>query len=251
MRTHVLVGCLGLFSVGLASGARAGEPPSGEALIAEMDRIHTAAKDQSFEYDVVTEEAGKPPRALRFAVTLNDKRHRRVEFLEPGDIRGMRVLTLDTSRIWLWLPAYKKVRKMASHARAQSFMGTALSSEDGSMVTYGDLFAGRLVREEAEAWIVEATRRPGADVTYARLVFELRKDLGLPSAIRYFNEAGLEVKTETRESYECRQGLCAARVHVVIDHTRGGLKTTMVRRVWTHDQGVEDSFFTVRALQRG
>jgi hypothetical protein len=245
------IAILGLV-LGCCLSARAGEAeaPTGDGLIAAMDKTHTAARDQYFEYDVLTEEKGKSPRNLRFAVTLNDKRFRRVEFLDPGDIRGMRVLTLDTSRIWLWLPAYKKVRKMASHAKAQSFMGTALSSEDGSMVTYGDLFRGQLIAEDDKSWTVEAARRPGADVSYAKLVFELRKDIGLPSTIRYFNEDGQEVKTETRQGYECKDGLCNGRVQVVVDHTRGELKTTLVRRIWKYNQGVDDAFFSVRALQR-
>jgi hypothetical protein len=235
--------------LGLAGAALAGEP-DGDALIARMDQIHTTARDQYFEYDLVTEEAGKQPRTLSFAVTINSKKWRHVQFLEPGDVKGMRVLTLDTSRIWLWLPAFKKVRKMASHAKATSFMGTAMSSEDGSVVTYGDLYSGQLAAQDATSWTVECTRREGADISYPRLVFELRKDIGVPSAIHYFGDAGQEVKTELRQSYDCKDGLCNSRVFVITDHTRG-LKTTMVRRAWKVNQGVEDAYFTVRALQRG
>ncbi len=245
--------CPWIFGVvaGLAWSVRAAAPPAdGDALVAAMDRVHTAAQDQYFEYDLVTEEAGKAPRGLKFAVTINAKKWRHVEFLEPGDVKGMRVLTLDTSRIWLWLPAFKKVRKMASHARTTSFMGTAMSSEDGSVVTYGDLYAARVVGEDASGWRVECSRREGAEISYPRLVFELRRDNGLPAVIHYFNDRGQEVKTELRQAYECRAGLCAARAHVITDHARG-LKTTMVRRVWRTNQGVEDAHFTVRALQRG
>ncbi|HOX43517.1 MAG TPA: outer membrane lipoprotein-sorting protein [Myxococcota bacterium] len=243
--------CLWLLAaVLLLCGAARAQAPDGDALIARMDRIHTTAQDQYFEYDLVTEEAGKQPRGLSFAVTLNSKKWRHVQFLAPGDVKGMRVLTLDTSRIWLWLPAFKKVRKMASHAKATSFMGTAMSSEDGSVVTYGDLYAGRLVGEDAESWKVEGTRREGADISYARMLFELRKDIGLPSALHYFNDQGVEVKTELRQSYDCRDGLCNSRVFVITDHQRG-LKTTMVRRTWRYNQGVEDAYFSVRALQRG
>jgi len=98
---------------------------------------------------------------------------------------------------------------------------------------------------------VEGTRREGADVAYAKIVFEVRKDIKMPQALHYLNDKGLEVKTETRTSYECKDGLCNPRVMTMIDHTRGDMKSTMVRREWKYNQGVDDSHFTVRAMQRG
>jgi hypothetical protein len=249
MRTRIvpllLTACLGL-----PAAASAGEL-DGDAVMALMDKAHTAAKDQFFVFDLVTEEPGKKPRSLRFSVVLNDKGWRRVTFLDPGDVKDMRALTMDTSRIWLWLPAYKKVRKMASHAKSQGFMGTALSSEDTSLVTYGDLFACKILSEDDKTWTVEGTRRPEADVAYAKIVFEIRKDLKMPNSLKYMNDAGAVIKTETRASYECKDGLCNPRVITMIDHTRGDMKSTMVRREWKYNQGVDDSAFTVRALQRG
>ncbi|HOX43519.1 MAG TPA: outer membrane lipoprotein-sorting protein [Myxococcota bacterium] len=242
---------LGLLACAALPGPAAAEELDGDAILALMDKAHTQAKDQFFVFDVVTEEAGKAARSLRFQVTLNNKSWRMVHFLDPGDVKDMRVLTMDTSRIWLWLPAFKKVRKMASHAKAQGFMGTALSSEDTSMVTYGDLFQGKLLSQDDKIWTVEGTRREGADVAYAKIVFEIRKDIKMPPALHYFNDKGVEVKTETRTSYECKDGLCNPRVMTMIDHTRGDIKSTMVRRDWKYNQGVDDSFFTVRALQRG
>ncbi len=233
-------------------GAPAAQALTGEEVVALLDKAMTQAKDQYFIYEVVTEEKGKPPRQLKFEVTIKGTKWRRIEYMEPGDLKGMKVLVLDTDTIWTYLPAFRKVRRVASHAKAQGFLGTALSHDEMATVTYGGLYKGKLEKEDDKHWTVLLERREGSPAPYKALRMVLRKDFQTPVKTEYINDKGEKVKTETRSSYHCKSKgtVCTPRIMVYTDHSRNGLKSTLVQRAWKINQNVPDRYFTVRALQR-
>ena len=102
---------------------------AGDKVLKITDTAMTRAKDQVYEYEITTQEPGKAKTKLMMRVSIKGKEWRLIDFLAPGDIKGMRYLILSFSQMWVYLPQYQKVRRVASHARAQSFMGTALSQD--------------------------------------------------------------------------------------------------------------------------
>jgi len=242
--TLVLLGMLGLPAVRAEPGAE------GDRIIARMDRRMSNAEDQSFRYAMTTRIQGQQDRRIEFTVQIKGDQWRRLEFHSPGDVRGMRVLILSQSKMYIYLPAFRKVRRVATHVRDQGFMGSAYSHDDMSAVTYGDKMTGKLLDESDTHWTVEATRRPGSGYRYARIVFEILKDVQQPSRIEYFNDEGRKVKSETRRVYECRGEFCNAREMTLTDHTRNDLSSTLTRLDWQVNTGLSDAHFTVRSLQR-
>jgi len=162
----------------------------------------------------------------------------------------MRVLILSLDEMYVYLPAFRKVRRVASHVRDQGFMGSAFSHDDMSVVTYGDKLSAKLLAEDETSWTIEATRRPESTYRYKKLVMRIRKDMIQPEAITYFNDKDEKVKSETRKDYECQGKHCNPKVITLTDHTRGGVTSTLRRKAWKVDTGVADRYFSVRSLQR-
>jgi len=231
------------------AAARAAESP-GDKILRQADEAMTRAKDQVYEYEVTTQEPGKSKTKLTMRVALKGKQWRLVTFLSPGDIKGMKFLVLSISQMYVYLPAYQKVRRVASHARSQSFMGTALSQDDASIVTYGDVYSATLVKEDAASWTLRGTRRPGKDFPYARLDFVIDKKLLQPVELYYYNDKGVKLKSESRSDYDCQGNICGPKHMKMVDHTRGGMWTEFNRLTWKVNTGIADSEFTPRALQR-
>jgi hypothetical protein len=223
----------------------------GDKVLQVMDESLTRAKDQYFQYEFVILEPGKAPRQLLFEVNIKGAKWRRVEFLAPGDIKGMRVLSLALDQQYVYLPAFRKVRRVASHIRNQSFMGSSYSYDEMATITYGDLFAGELVSENDKEWVVAGTRRPGKDFSYPKIEFTILKETTQPSVIKYYNDKGVVLKTEQRLNYECQENLCNSKEMILTDHTRNNLVSKMIRKQWKRNTGISDSFFSVRDLQRG
>jgi hypothetical protein len=225
-----------------------GDEP-GERVMRVMDEAMRKAKDQLYLYDVVTKEPGKATRTMVMKVHIKGKDWRRIDFLSPGDVKGMKALVLSLTQMYVYLPAYKKIRRVASHARAQSFMGTALSQDDTSITQYGEVYAGKLLSEDKTSWKVEGTRKPGKDFPYSKIIFTILKKEHQPSELLYFGDKGAKLKTETRKGYECREDICTPSEMTMVDHGRNGLSTTLLRKDWQLNTGVADSYFTPRDLQ--
>ncbi len=223
----------------------------GEKIIQQMDESMTRAKDQYFQYEFSILEPGKAPRNLLIEAYIKGTKWRRVEFLAPGDVKGMRVLTLSLDQQYVYLPAFRKVRRVASHIRNQSFMGSAYSYDEMATVTYGDLFTGELVSENDKEWVVVGTRRPGKDFSYPKIEFTILKEFSQPSLIKYYSDKGVVLKSEQRLEYSCQENICNAKVMIITDHTRNNLATKMTREQWKINTGVSADSFSVRDLQRG
>ena len=232
-----------------ATSARSGET-EGERIMKLMDAALTCVDDQMMEYELVSQKPGESQRAMRMVVYTKGTEWRRIEFLAPGDLKGTRVLVLSPSQMYVYLPAYRKIRRVASHTKDQGFMGTAYSNDEMSVVTYSPVFRGKLLRGTDTHWTIEGTRREGQEFSYPRMEFDIIKETQFPSEFRYYNDKGELVKTETRTDYTFQHGVWNPRVSRMVDHTRNGAWTSLIRRAFKPNLGLKDSFFTVRSLQR-
>ena len=108
---------------------------SADSHIAAMDGKANAPTDTWFRFTAVTQEPGKAPREMTVEVQ-NQGEKRLVNFEGPSDMKGTRVLVLSRQQMWVYLPAYRKVRRVASHVKQQGFMGTTYSDEDMSTTSH-------------------------------------------------------------------------------------------------------------------
>lgn len=232
----------------LSTPAMAG---SGDALLAKVDTALNLAQDQYNKFDVSTTGGGKAAKTMSFSVQ-NKGTKRLVEFHAPGDMKGTKVLTLGAQQMYVYTPAYNKVRRIASHVTEQGFMGTTLSDSDMSLTHYGEFYTADQTAETDGAWTLKLTPKAGAKVPYAAIELDVSKKLTRPTEIRYYNAKGQHVKTETRPEYECggpNDGVCTPSLMVMTDHTRGDMATTMKMTEFKVNQGLDDSMFSVRSLQ--
>ena len=235
----------------LAAAAPAIADERGDKALQELDKSMTAAPKQYFIFDLITKDPGKEPKKFTYKVYLKGSDSRRIEFLEPGDQRGFKVL-LTGDLMYTYLPAFNKVRRVAGHVRDQGFMGTAYSYDEISIVVYAPVFEGKFISETDKTITVEATRRPGKEgaFRFPKLVFVLDKTHHQPLEIAYYNEQGEKVKTETRSQYDCRGNFCNPKLMKMVDHGRNNVESLMIRKEWIPNPQVDEDLFTVRSLQK-
>ncbi|UCD38342.1 MAG: outer membrane lipoprotein-sorting protein, partial [Fidelibacterota bacterium] len=87
-----------------------------------------------------------------------------VWFLAPADDRGVAFLKIEyedrEDEMRMWLPSFKRMRRISSSAKGESFMGSDLSYED---MTIRDLdeytyeLLGEEVLDGTQVWILEST----------------------------------------------------------------------------------------------
>lgn len=221
----------------------------GEQLIRAMDQAFVKAQDQILDQEMIIQDKPGSPRKLLLRVHVRgEKRH--IEFLSPGDVKGLKLLIRSRDQMYLYLPAYRKVRRIASHMRDQTILGSDYNFDEMSTAKYSEIYKAELVKETLEHYHVRGTQRPGKVTPYARVEFWIRKREQLPDKIEYFNDKGKKIKSETRTEYTCPKDVCGARVMRMVDHTRNDHWTEIIRTKWQINTGFSDRKFKRRELQR-
>ena len=247
----VSFGRLGSMFVGLwfgvASAAHAG---SGDTVLAQLDEALNKAKDTTSTMAAETVIPGKSPLKMEF--TLETKGPKRmVAFQAPGDMKGTRVLVLDRRQMYVYLPAYNKVRRVASHVNSQGFMGTMFADADMSTTRFGEAYGAELKSENENVWVLSLTPKAGEETAYARIEIDVAKANKLPNQLRYYDAKGTHLKTEVRSEYFCQADVCQPGHFKMTDHTRGDAYTILKQTMTGLNTGLSDELFSQRALQQG
>jgi outer membrane lipoprotein-sorting protein len=222
---------------------------AGNKVLADMDAAVNRAKTQKFEYEAINQEPGKAEKRLSLAVYMKGEK-RLTEFQAPADMKGTKVLILSSTQMYVYLPAFKKVRRIASHVTDQGFMGLAFSQDDFATQNYAPLYEAKLVSETGTESKLELTSKPGQETAYAKIEVTVAKDMKVPTELKYYNAEGKNVKTETRTGYTCESNVCTPGELKMVDHTKGGLWTKMVRKSWKVNTDLSDDLFSKRNLEK-
>ena len=217
-------------------------------LVTTLDERANLAKSQFFEYEVINQEKGRDAGVMRIQVSIQGE-ERFTEFLAPGDMKGTRALVKNRAQMYVYLPAYNKVRRIASHSTAGGFMGTTYSNDDMSTSAYGPVYDFSMISEDDTSWVIAGPPKEGVKAAYGKIEITISKSNNLPSQLRYFNKKDVHTKTELRTGYSCQGEVCNAESMKMIDHTRNDASTELLRKDWKVNPEIDSSMFSVRNLQ--
>ena len=244
MRLPSLVALSLLVAAGTAHGDAAGD-----AALANVDTNLNKYKTLTFDYDVTTAEPGRGEKKLALTVFVKGDR-RLTEFTAPADLKGTKVLVVSPTEMYAYLPAFGKVRRIASHTSDQSAFGMAFSQDDLAVQRYSpDYTATTGASDDTGTWLTLAPK-PGKAASYAKVEIQVLKENGLPGEIKYYGPSGTLWKTEARTGYQCKNEVCVPGALKMIDHSKGGLWTLITNKTWKLDEAVDDNLLSKRTLDK-
>jgi hypothetical protein len=221
---------------------------AGDSVLAKVDAAQAKAKAHYFEYDIVAQDPGKPERKLGM-IARHKGEKRLFEFVATADVKGTKVLVLSPSQMYVYLPAFNKVRRIASHISDQGFFGLTYTADDLSRSGYSATHTAKITSETPGDWKLTATPKEGQSSSYAKMELVVTKSTSVITEARYFNASGVHVKTETRTGYTCEGDVCAPSESKMIDHANGGKSTRMIRKQWKLNEPIPDELFTKKSLE--
>lgn len=221
----------------------------GDKLLASVDAASNAAKTLYFEYDVLSQEPGKAERKSAM-LTRRKGEKALLEFTAPADLKGTKLLTLSSDQMYVYLPAFGKVRRIASHTTDQGFMGMTFSVDDLYGTRYSDRYTATLASDGPKEWKLTLVPRAGQTPSYSKIEMTVAKDHKLPTELRYFDAKSALAKTETRTGYTCEGAVCAPSERKMIDHGKGGAWTKLLRKKWKVDESIADDLFSKKNLEK-
>jgi len=240
------LGALGACLLGLAGAASA--DPKGEDVMHKSDAAQARYKTLTVQYNITTQEPGKD--SSEMVVRTNFKgRKQFTELLSPGDVKGTKVLHLSDTEMYVYMPAYRKIRRIASHVNEAGFMGTTYSATDMNLTQYGVFFNADLSSEDGSGWVLNLTPKADVSAPYGKIELTVSKSNFLPVTIKYFDDKGNHVKTETRSNQFCEQNVCLSKVQKMVDHTKGDKWSELKMSDYKINPALDEDMFSKRNLQ--
>ncbi len=179
-------------------------------------------------------------------------------FLQPADVAGTAFLnwsyddaTKDDDK-WLYMPALRKVRRIASSSTSDYFMGTDFTYDDmGQREPEEDTH--KLLQEEkfadTDCWVVESTPKEEG-YQYSKVVKWVSKDYLLVVKGEFYDKRGRFLKRMTASNFQKIDGIWTA-FSRFMDNEQEKHTTLLEIQSVKYNQEVSDRIFKVANLKRG
>jgi hypothetical protein len=232
------------------SPARGQEPLDASAILAGMDKAISGYQDQKMVVTMTIQDVDGGTKFYDFTTWQKGRDKRLIRFTS-GETKGMATLIEGSDRMYVYLPGFKKVRRVASHNMNQSFAGSDFTNNDMSNMDWSEAHAPVIESQDARAWTLKATVTEGQDLGYvwARLV--VLKDGFYQERVEYFDAKGEMIKLMTTEDLKAWKDGVKRYTVVTLGDPRTGHKTSLTIREFEVDQGLKESMFSKRRLQWG
>ncbi len=263
----VAVVCAGLWAATAAAESQATDWPSGED-IAQRANARDDGKRVARTFVMELRSArGKVRRreTRSFRGDFQDSRRSVLFFEEPANLEGTALLTYDYPEVardddqWIYLPAVRKSRRVATKDRGQSVLGTDLSFEDLKKETklsvpeYQWKTLGQEQVDGHRCWLLEAVPiddETARELGYGRVLFRIDAEIWMPRMVEYWTPNLQPLKViELLEIREV-QGIWTAH-EVMARNLRTGHQTRFLFQDVQYGAAFPDDLFTERALRRG
>jgi outer membrane lipoprotein-sorting protein len=244
----LLVGLVVLVQGSLAGVAAAADLTADEILV-KVDAAGSGIKDEQALMEMVVQDPGHEPRHMMMQLYARGPQ-RRITFLSPGDVKGFRLLTLNREQTYVYLPAFRKVRRIASHVREQSSFGSDYNYEDASMTSFHEFWSPQLVSQDAAKWVLKITPKPGTESSYGAIELDVQKDTFQVHELRFFSPSGAKQRTETRDDYECKDGNCISKHTKMVNHAHDNHWTEVFIKELQLNSNFPETVFSLRDFQR-
>ena len=179
-----------------------------------------------------------------------------ITFQFPRDIKGTGLLTYEHIETnddqWLYLPALKRVKRIASQNKSGSFVGSEFSYEDISSnkpAKYTHRYLREALHNGIPFWVVERYPKDSSS-GYTKIITWVDQSNYQTFKQEYFDRKGalLKVEHDTQHIHHLRKFWRPSKI--TMDNVQTKKKTILEFQDWQFQQGLRDSVFTKRSLER-
>ena len=222
---------------------------------AAMRGYHDAVADMTMI--LINANGQKRERTMKMKILENPKGNKSLmEFLSPADVKGTKFLSYEhidkDDDQWLYLPALKRVKRIASRNKSGSFMGSEFSYEDlGAFNVNKYNYSGDAKEVMLEGKkVYESERRPKSKNSgYTKQVSFVDPQTFLAQKVEYYDRKKKLLKVATFSDYHKLKGIW--RVGKIDMKNVQNDKESIL--IWKNEKiktGLRDKDFNKRVLKR-
>jgi len=203
----------------------------------------------------LTNKKGKTRSSSLRSITKDDGAKQIIWFLSPADDKGVSFLKIEhdekDDEMRMWLPAFKKIRRISAKKRSDSFMGSDMSYEDMSTRQLDEFnfnIIGNDTIQEMGYHLLESKPKEHIRTEYSRHITWVDSTLFIPLREESFDKTGKLLKEKVFTYSLINEYQVLTKIQVI--NIQKNHSTTLQFENIELDKGVEDSFFHERYLKR-
>ncbi len=256
MRKIVLTSVV-LLLIGSAISAQTGADIMNKVSAAR--KVHSSALDISMQ--LIDKDGSISSRRIQTLILDDNGLTKTITlFMEPASIRNTRFLTIENgnraSDQWIYLPALRKVKRIAAGEKSGSFMGSDFSYADmGSSGSSVDDSVHKILREASfngrNCFVVESIPKTGTVSDYGRYITWVDKVSWLTLKVEFYSKDGrTQVKELISENISKENSHWVAK-KITMKTLGTGHKTILDIKQVKYDMVLNPGFFTTTFLKTG
>lgn len=166
-----------------------------------------------------------------------------VRFSSPAEVKMITLLTLSDDEIYIYMPAYRKTKRISGGAKNGNFVGSDLKYSDISLLyneKSGD-YSSNLLENNSEIYKIEIIPQD-SDSDYGKIIAEVEKENMLFSKIDFYSQNGEHIKTMSFSDLKNFNGHTLYS-HIELKDLISGTSTVLDINSASFDIGITEKFF--------
>ena len=203
---------------------------------------------------LLTNKNGKTRTSKIRSYSKDENKKQILWFLAPADDKGVAYLKIEHENknddMKLWLPNFKKIRRISSKKKSESFMGSDMSYEDMTSrnideYTYSILGSEKI--DNVDCYILESVPS-GIKTEYSKHISWITKDMHLPIKEESFDKNMELLKSKSIIYQQIKEYSIMIELHV--KNVQRNHQTILKFDNIEVDSGIKDNIFHEKNLKR-
>ena len=228
---------------------------TGDELVQQMESRKTPSDSKVDLVMTLISNKGKTRSSTLHSITKDDGEKQMIWFLAPAEDKGISFLKIEhdgrDDEMRMWLPAFKKIRRISAKKRSDSFMGSDMSYEDMSSRQLDEFkftLIGQEVYDSIACHLLESIPREHMRTEYSRHITWVDSTLLIPIKEESFDKSGQLLKEKYFSYTIIKEYKILTTVHVT--NIQKNHSTTLDFENIELDTNVKDELFHERHLKR-
>ena len=217
-------------------------------VLQEVDKVLYSAKDQQNKVTIILNDKNGRESTRKADVLQKGNDMRLFRFTAPTSQAGIAFLSLPKDVMYIYMPAFGKERRIASHVKNQNFAGTDFSYDDMEAKLFSSKYDPEIIDQNNETYTLKLTPKPGLKTDYSKQLMKVNKQNFYPVTNEYYDKGGKKAK-EAIYTFE-KIGNYWSSKEILMKDLKKKHSTKMIVSDVTYDQGLSDDEFTVRKLKQ-
>ena len=259
MKTYSLIGLVGLFGLSQFSFAQC--PMEGKAIMEKQDKLQKSDSEEETQTLILLDVKSnqKEQRKMKRYSVKTDGNNKKslLNFTGPKEIKGSAVLNWrdgGTENQWLYLPALKKLNRIASGSKKKYFMGTdfTFADLDGERINDNNYTCTQVAAcGKEQCFIIEAkpiSKEVKKSTGYSKRILYIEKNQFRTVKIDYYNNKSKHFKTA--EYMKWKQEGTVWRPNLAVMTRMGQHKTFIKVDARKINKKIDPIFFSKRYIEK-